>query len=508
MKTKNKRADDIELPDDDELDNESITEEDNEPNESLDNSNENQLQAKNALPEHTKIEDIFEDVGKPAFMEGDLVKYYIKRNGYNVGEEQEPFSMQKLQEKYGPGMYLVVARSTKRGRIIGRQPIPIGDAVKEPPKPEDKISDPLTKAVMSMTQQSQNNNINDPPTKQPGLVEMMGLISEAQSKAKKEATETSSTMMEMFMQSQRQMMELLTRQSPQSQSGGNGGEIKIVMESVEMLGRMMKQNMEFQANMMADLMKQIRENQSQGRGTINDPEKIFSLMMNTKKSALEEFHMMEELAEKKAKLLAGISDDDQEDESTLESTIKTFLPIIGKAIAPNAEALPQAQPNLPVATAQPRGELRTREFVRESYPTGNRTDRPSHAPSQAYPQSQSRLPINQKTVVTMPKGTPTMAAFTKDKCISILGSKLATWLMSHTDPKIAATEAVTKLKEQGHTVKEAMTVFPTAESLLATAHTYRIPSVADSWLNQWYGHIRAYLEPEKPATGTDIKSGS
>lgn len=451
--------------------------------------------------ERQDYSDIFTQVGEVLMREEeDKVWYNIRRNGDFIGKESHPFSMGMLQEKFGGGLYTITPFTPKLGKFLKAQAISISEKVDDPwqKRREDAAAASASQTGMEkMVGLVMPANPQAAAPNQPSLTEVLGTIFKVQAEAKKDASSSSDRMMEMFMQSQRAMMEMLAGRQAAPASGSSGSEIRAALDAIESLGKMMRSNMQFQAEMNENMVSMIKNSTKGAKGTMEDPMHIFKLLQESKRDALDEMKMIDTLARERAKTYSGHDDDEEEPQkNVLETALETLGPLVmekwGGQNAPAPNPAPQERRSLP----PPHGNA-------APVPGGNREATARERGPVGVPARSGALPINQKTSMSFGRSdmataitTDKTAKFTKEKAILVLGSKIPMWLLAAKKPQEAARETPEILKSAGHGVAEALELFPTPEALIAACHENGIPTAADPWLTEYHGAIRQSIKPQ------------
>lgn len=281
-----------------------------------------------------EMDDVFTHCEKNYHLKGKLIAYVIKKDGQFVGEQYHPFSWTKVQEKYGGGNFIVMAKDANTKTYIKQQTM----LVQELPKSSEE-REPV---IIHQQQQAPQH----PPLDMKTLLDFITqaqMVNKSDDKAiAREEARSSTTIMTALMDSQQRASQQLTDMMFKMQEQTNRT-IQSMSENTN------KQNEETRKLILEMLKQKPKEEFS--------TKDLLLLQANARAEGVEQMKMLMELADAKAEEKAELMAGNDNDGSTLSKMVGLVGPLIQATTKQmqGAPMMPQQMRALPPQRpAQPR----------------------------------------------------------------------------------------------------------------------------------------------------------
>jgi len=299
--------------------------------------------------------DVFLEVAKPRVDNGDVIKFEIQKNGSLIGVEMWPFDWEKVQAKYGSGLYRVVSRSLSSGQYVGSQTQAIGDPSEFTPQVNNNDE-----------YETEENPQPQPSALNSEVLTLLSLLERQSEKGKVEAREGSQAQSGMVNTMMTSMMGMMQTSSSDSQ--------KMFMEMTKNTNRILDKMNETQMKMFENIQSQITQMSSKESpkpefGTLD----LLNMMRDSEDRGRQAFKDVVDLADAKAdekfEALGGSDEESGGKRSLSDKMIEAILPVMAGQIV-KAQSQPQA-PQIPQhpQMRNPQG-LPPNSFVRAPAPPG------------------------------------------------------------------------------------------------------------------------------------------
>lgn len=442
--------------------------------------------------------DIFQDVAKSLLSKGDMPKFFIHKDNAMITIRQHPYSWDRLQKEYGPGLYKIICKSGLTGRYIKSQSQVIGN-----PNPEAHKSEiPFTFGGQSFEEEK------PAPSGQPDFMSIMTFMktlnSDAESKAREAAERERDKAREQASTQNSTMaliMQMMQQQATQNQ---------------QMFIEMNKNSSEASKNNML-MWKEINDSNNRMFEKINERisakkedgisvAQQIKMLQDAEDRGFRLFEKVNTIADEKAEEKAALLNNDEKDESLTKQLIKGFIPLITQAANNQTAQAQVGQPGLQppnIAEWNARQDAKRRDEqikilqerrARELY------EKKAKEAVQQKPEVRSQRPEEAKIEnvgLNLPKaedngsklngsGAPSQARI---EIQSLVLPIIAEHLMAGQIPDVCAEKALYILNQRSMTAKDVLANF-TYIDMIEVAKQQGLPKEVVPWIKGFY----AYLE--------------
>lgn len=441
-------------------------------------------------PAFTK--DVFMDSQNKAKMLSDWAKYTIKRGNDLLGNQDFPYSWERLQKDYGPGYYTVQGRCKNSGKILSQQTQSIGD--------------PRTIAEL---QREQNNDHHEETHEKPDPMAWITLMNQQQEKAEAKAQQAATsqtnamammmqTMMTMQQQSTQQFQTMLLEMNKQSQSQAQS-----------------------QMTLLTTLLTAGPKDKSM------DPMLMIKMMQDSEKRGEDKSKEMyrliedkvEKLAEEKAELMSANAGEGEE--SMIKTVIKGFVPILSQALSQgglggmgqtpnNIDRANQFTPEqVALIEKQKEEALKKSNQMIEAQRVAAQTPVPANFAGKTVNNTEVR-PVNKSTVTNTQAVTKVDGGIRrgevvmKEKIFNLVAGDIGSALLLRKGASQTAEGVIKKLESSGIT-RQTVLDNVSLEDVFAFAADNGVPlEKAKPWLTEFY----EFIQTNKTANGLPARAGA
>ena len=442
----------------------------------------------------------------------DVPVFRILKNSALVGTEYYPCSWEKIQKKYGEGLFVVKAVRASKGTYI---------------KSATQLIGAPTEAVHAPIEEKTSSSV-DP-------MAIMALLSQERDKVEAKLREERRDKRE----EESAMMKLVLAMTQNQQQGKNDSTIALQ----QMMLDMQKTNFEMLKQMQNDTAKMF-ESLNNKKDTISNFE-LLKLVQDSRNGGWEQaqkfYEMLDKKAEEKAEALADArgGDEPAEKDSVTDTIIKSLVPVLGTVLSqPGQQARPQL-PQRPPQVQHPRSQaqpLNPNVVVPPGTPTAQTSSQPKTGPTlpradinelnekldigedeeslgvndtakgpvphlngsaalrsnkpdlKVLPNS-NELGLDGRSQLTQDETTAQEIAI-KDLAIPLIADKL----VNGAEPRSSASEVILALQTHGIKAKDIVNHWP-LHKLIAHAREMGVPEIADPWFKEFYSEIEVIAAP-------------
>lgn len=411
--------------------------------------------------------DVFEDAQKAAIARNVPIYFSIYKNTGYIARAEYPYSWDKIQKQFGEGHYKVIAKYHGTNQIVTSQ----SQFVVGIEKPIEASKENETNQSMSwvalMNEQTEKAKI------------------ESQSQAQAQAS-SMSTMMQMMMQTQAQassqMQLMMMEMNKQSQAQAQASQA-LVLSLMTSLASKKDDNGGFNS---ATVLKMIQDAEARGES-------------KTKSW----YDLVEKKAEQIAEDRIEAQGSGEENESTVKTLVKSFVPILSQVMNQNAQA--QAQPQMTQAqqaqlVAQKNQEAlmnRPNQVIQQGREQSGQGPRPNVGfaderkgivKTNPIPQaSRPEIIVQPQDLVSSNRKEATLE--TKSKIFNLVKADIGSALLLRKKATETAEKCLKLLEKEGflrQTVKESLTL----EDYFKFAKENSVPDMAKPWIEEFYAEIQ------------------
>lgn len=445
---------------------------------------------KQSSSEQLNERDVFEDTKRIGQEKNVPIYFYIYKNQGLEAKVNYPFDWSMVKEKFGEGHYKVVGRVQGTNQIITSQSLYVNGSAKD-----EDVSKTETHAPQ-----------NDP-------LMWLNVMKESNDKAKSEAQEQAQnqqgqfalmmqTMMQAQQSSQQQMQMMMMEMNKQAQAQLQQSQ----QLTNTLITTMLSKKSDDGGFNAATVLKMVQDAETRGEARTN---KMYELV--DKKA--------EELAEIKAEAMG----DGEENESTVKTLIKNFVPVITQAM--NQNQTNQAAQNRAPLTPQQEAQL----LAQRANQSQNFQNRPAQVIAEGRAQNpnaprpsvgfadERKVPLNrinpipqavhpkieEKPLDVVTETRKDIKLETKEKIFELVKGDIGQALIFRKKAGETAQACLKKLENNGflrQTVKETLTL----EDYLKFAKDNNVPDMAKPWIEEFYAEI----QKSGTTSATNGKSGT
>jgi hypothetical protein len=341
---------------------------------------------KNDLPNDF---DIFRDLtGEWLEKNAKQPVYYViyrdSRSNY-VAERYPPYSWAKLQQEFGAGYYIIIAKERGTNRVVIQQPRLVED-FKETVKPTENkeqgvslqdISRVMDEKMASFRPKEQQNTQVQP---QPSIMELLTLVFSLQEKAVSRQPQSNDSALfgsvinlvqaqnekatQMSQEQSRMMIEMFSKMTENTNSV-----VRAINENQQKMFEKMNDRIE-------QVTKEINKSSNVSSDLIYTPQQIIEMQQKAQQTGFEMWARLETMAESKARqrmeIIESIKTEEIEEVKPKplgEKLFETMMPALGAVMTGLARQNALGTPT-PVAVPTPQTQVQ-RQPVRQALPEGN-----------------------------------------------------------------------------------------------------------------------------------------
>lgn len=432
--------------------------------------------------------DIFQDIGAVLAKKGDIITYYIKKDGEFICNKKHPYSIEKLQSEHGAGYYNVVARSSSLGRIVKQCSYQIGEA------PVDSKNEPVgldadsVEAILAKREKNEHLSMSD----------VFLLMEKANERAERKAAEERRTQSE-------NMNTMITAISTII-----GGTQKApVQDSQAPVVSMIERLMDKQDRVMEKIMDKLTQKPEKNQNDLGlNQLQVMEMIKDAEDRGFSRYKELIEMADQKAEEkmeLIQATKGDAEPDSAINSLIKAFLPTITTALSPEtqakAEAMEVQRRNQMIHMQRQQAASHAAQAARTAPPVKTHVSNPTPQAKPVARDVNSILtgskPVPQKPVERTETVNAPQMSEKKRRIISVVEP-----LLRETLPKLvmanearrldlaktSALETLAKLDNQGIKQQDVLSEF-SLENLLYFIEAYKLPVSIKPWFERYYREL-------------------
>lgn len=446
--------------------------------------------------------DVFTEGFKKAQLVGDFPRFEIKKNSQFLAVEGHPCSWEKLQKKYGPGFYQVIAKATTTGRILKSQTLSIGDPnegreIEEEEDVQESGNSQL--AILAMMNQMQERAEARASAKTGSSESALAGVMQAIITAQQSSTQL---MMNMMQESNKQMQTMIIALQDKKPSGPDP--------------------------ILALLTAMITKKPDDTGFTV---QKVFEMTQAAEKRAEDRAYRTQDLIEKQSDKKAALlieAESGGKEEGGLSGLMKGFVPILAQmaqnqnAQQPTAEQIAfarleeQRRMNGMNGTAEGldfAGDTSTRPAIPAAHPQRQARPVQRRAPSNGTVSTQggqvvgvdtNKAPLIAKPVAEVQNGAKApqevvLDSRQKDMILDMCLPDIGNALLNGVPPGVTADTLLGKLEKEGIPRQTIAKLF-TLEEFFAKAKALGVPDEAKPWLKEFHEAIQFAASTESSRT--------